>query len=120
MYKFIFKERISKFCSSNEYIFICSLNNEIPYKLMISISDTLLGNDYFLNVSFENIDINSKSYSKFAYFVESLFYLNKRFDFVFKPNEAEPQEINDFLNDENVRRELSKSLTNILIKAFGV
>jgi hypothetical protein len=89
---------------------------------MISISDTLLQNDYILNVSFENIDRNSKSYSKFTTFVESLFYLKTHFDYVFKPNygKTEPQEISAFLNDENVRRELSKSLANILIKAFGV
>jgi hypothetical protein len=125
MYKFIFRERYNILFNLEEYMFFCSLNNKIPYYLTISIirtSTSFQEGDYILNVKFKSTNANYKPYNKFSDIVETWFYLNEKFDDVFKPNygEKEPQQISSFLDNDIVRQNLREGLNVILIKTFGV
>ncbi len=121
MYKFIFRERYNILFDSKEYMFFCALNKKIPYYLTISIT-RIQKSDYIINVRFKSTNTNYKPYHKFSDFVETWFYLNKKFDDVFKPNYGgkEPQQISNFLDNDVVRQNLREGLNVILIKAFGV
>jgi hypothetical protein len=124
VYKFILKEITNNWVNAKDFIFTCSLNNKIPYTLKICVvKQPAHRGDYYLSVHFESTDTNRETYSQFNDFVDTRFFLNKHFDYVFKPNSDNgpvPLEIEMFLRKKTVRRNLLKGLNNVFIRTYGV